>query len=165
MNLLTPEPGLVFWMLLSFGIVLFVLGKFGFPVIVNMIDKRKNYIDESLKSAEAANAQLAGIKEEGERILNKAQKQQNDILNEAQEMRKKIILDAEKEAFVRVKKMIDDAQESIEKEKENAIREIQNQIAALSINIAEKVLRKNLEDKPAQQEFIDKLVQEAQENK
>ncbi|MDL2290112.1 F0F1 ATP synthase subunit B [Paludibacteraceae bacterium OttesenSCG-928-F17] len=164
MSLLTPEPGLLFWMLLSFGIVFFILAKYGFPVIVKMVDKRKAYIDESLESAKAANAQLADIKKESERILDVAHEEESKILKEAQEMRIKMIDDAKKQASLEAAKMINDARVAVEKEKEKAMRDIHNEIASFSIDIAEKVLRRNLDDRDAQQELIDKLVQEAQQN-
>ena len=164
MSLLTPEPGLLFWMLLSFGIVFFILAKYGFPVIVKMVDKRKAYIDESLESAKAANAQLADIKKESERILDVAHEEESKILKEAQEMRIKMIDDAKKQASLEAAKMINDARVAVEKEKEKVMRDIHNEIASFSIDIAEKVLRRNLDDRDAQQELIDKLVQEAQQN-
>jgi len=164
MGLLTPEPGLLFWMLLSFGIVFFVLAKYGFPVIVKMVEERKTYIDQSLEAAKQANERLKGIQEEGERILSEVRSERSVILKEANEIRTKIINEAKESAHVEAGKIMDDARQSIEKEKALAIRDIHNQVAALSIDIAEKILRKNLENKPAQQELIDKMVAEVQLN-
>lgn len=164
MSLLTPEPGLLFWMLLCFGVVFFVLAKFGFPIIVNMVDKRKAFIDESLENAKQANLQLAGIKEEGERILMEARNERAAILKETNEMRNKILNEAKENAGVEAAKIMEDAKASIQKEKELAMREIHNQIAALSIDIAERVLRKNLDNKSAQIELVDNLIKEAQQN-
>lgn len=162
--MLSPEPGLLFWMLLSFGIVFFVLAKFGFPIIVKMVEKRQNYIDDALESAKAANEQLAGIKQEGERIINEAREEQARILKDANDIRAKIIADAKDQAAVEVSKMMEDAKVAIQKEKEGAMREIHNQIAVLSIDIAEKILRKNLDNKEAQLQLVDQLVKEAQKN-
>lgn len=164
MNLLTPDPGLLFWMLLCFGVVFFVLAKFGWPIIVKMVDDRKAYIDQSLESAKQANEQLAGIKQEGERILGEAREEQVRILREANEMRNKIVNDAKEQASVEAARIMDDARDGIQKEKELAIRDIHNQIAVLSIDIAEKVLRKNLDNKSAQLELVDRLIEEAQNN-
>ena len=83
MSLLVPDSGLLFWMLLSFGIVFFVLAKYGFPVIVKMVNERKEYIDRSLVVAKEANEQLANLKAEGETIMAKAHEEQARILNEA----------------------------------------------------------------------------------
>jgi F-type H+-transporting ATPase subunit b len=164
MSLLTPDPGLLFWMLVSFGIVFFVLAKYGFPIIVKMVDERKAYIDQSLESAKQANERLKGIKEEGERILSEAREEQVRILKEANEMRTNIINKAKDQAHIETGKIMEEARSNIQKEKETAMRDIHNQIAVLSIGIAEKILRKNLENKPAQIELVDKLIEEAQLN-
>ena len=164
MNLLTPEPGLLFWMLLCFGAVFFVLAKFGFPLIVGMVEKRKAFIDESLENAKQANFQLEHLKAEGERILSEARAQQAVILKEANEMRNKIVNDAKESASVEASKIMEEAKAGIQKEKELAMREVKNQIASLSIEIAERVLRKNLNDKIAQTELVDNLIKEIQQN-
>jgi F-type H+-transporting ATPase subunit b len=161
MSLLTPDPGLLFWMLLSFGIVFFILAKYGFPIIVKMVDERKAYIDQSLESARQANERLKGIQEEGEHILREARNEQVRILKEANEIRIKIINDAKDQAHVETGKIMEEAQSNIQKEKEMAMRDIHHQIAVLSIDIAEKILRKNLDNKSAQQELVDKFIEEA----
>lgn len=91
MSLLLPDSGLLFWMLLSFGIVFVVLAKYGFPIIVKMVDGRKTYIDQSLEVAREANAQLAKLKEHGEHLWLPANKAQGRILKEAMQERDKII--------------------------------------------------------------------------
>ena len=161
MSLLTPDLGLLFWMLLSFGIVFFVLAKFGFPVIVKMVDKRKEYIENSLEAAKEANRQLASIKTEGEKILAEAREEQLRLMKDAEEIRNKMIADAKQQAQVEAEKVMQNAQSLILKEKEDAIKDIKHQVAALSVEIAEKVLRKDLENKSAQMELIDKLLNEA----
>jgi len=162
--LLTPDPGLIFWMLISFGLVFFILAKFGFPVIVNMIDERKNFIDKSLESAKEANDRLAGIQEESEQILKQTRSEELRMLKETQETRNKIIGEAKEQAAVEAKKVIAEARIAIQKEKELALRDIRSQIAELSIDIAEKILRKNLDNLPAQRELVQKLIEEAQMN-
>ena len=162
--LLKPDLGLLFWMLVSFGIVFFVLAKFGFPIIVKMVDERKAFIDKSLEAAKAANERLAGIQEESERILKQTRDEEIRILKEAQETRSKIIGEAKEQAAVEAGKLIAEAKTAIQKEKEMAIRDIRNQVADLSLGIAEKVLRKNLDNSPAQQELVQKLIEEAQKN-
>jgi len=162
--LLTPEPGLIFWMLISFGVVFFVLAKFGFPVITKMVDERKAFIDKSLDSAKEANARLAGIQLESERILKQTRDQEIRMLKEAQEARNKMIGEAKEQAAVEAKKLIAEATTAIQKEKELAIRDIRNRIAELSIDIAEKILRKNLDNPPAQRELVQKLIEEVQVN-
>jgi F-type H+-transporting ATPase subunit b len=164
MSLLTPDPGLLFWMLLSFGIVFFVLAKYGFPIIVKMVDERKAFIDKSLEAAKAANDRLAGIKEEGDRILNQTREEEIRILKDANEMRNRIIGEAKEQAAIEAAKLIAEARTAIQKEKEMAIRDIRNQVVALSIDIAEKVLRRNLDNPTAQRELVGKLIEEAQKN-
>lgn len=147
-------------MLVSFGIVFFVLAKYGFPIIVKMVDERKAYIDRSLESARQATERLQGIQEESERILAEAREEQVRILKETNEMRVKIINDAKDLAHLETGKIMEEAKRSIQKEKETAMRDIHSQIAALSISIAEKILRKNLDNKPAQLDLANKLLQE-----
>ena len=160
MSLLVPDSGLLFWMLLSFGIVFFVLAKFGFPVITKMVDERKQYIDHSLVIAKEANEQLANIKAEGESILTKANEEQMRILKEAAEARERIVRDAKEQARIEGDKMLADARRQIQAEKEDAIRDIRRQVAILSVDIAEKVLRKNLDTDKEQMQMIDRMLDE-----
>lgn len=164
MALLTPDFGLLFWMLISFGIVFFILAKYGFPIIVKMVDERKAFIDKSLEAAKQANERLAGLKEEGDRILNQTRDEEIRILKEAHEARNKIIAEAKEQATIEAGKLIAEAKRAIQKEKEIAIHEIHNQIVTLSIDIAEKVLRKHLDNQPAQRELVNKLIEEVQNN-
>ena len=164
MSLLTPDSGLLFWMLISFGIVFFVLAKFGFPIITKMVEERKVFIEESLNAAKDAKFQLENVKSESGKILADARKQQAQILKEGSEMRDKIIEDAKQTAQFEADKIIKEAGLLIQKEKENAVKDIRNQVAVLSIEIAEKILRKNLDNHPAQMELIDKLLDETTSN-
>ena len=109
MSLLTPEIGLLFWMIVAFGVVFFVLAKFGFPIITQMVDERKKYIDESLEAAREANEKLAKIQEESAAMLKQAQEKQSQILAEAMEMRKQIVEKAETEATAAGQKIITEA--------------------------------------------------------
>lgn len=160
MDLLLPEVGLLFWMLVSFVVVLFILTKFGFPIITKMVNDRKDYIDQSLKAADEANAQLANIKTEGEALLAKAQEEQVRILNEAAAARDKIIQSAKDEAQIVAKKQLDEVRIQIQSEKDEAIREVRREIASLSIEIAEKVIRKDMDKDKAQMDFIDRMLDE-----
>lgn len=160
MSLLVPDSGLLFWMLLSFGVVFFLLAKFGFPVIVKMVEERKAYIDHSLESAKEANSQLANIKIESETILAQAHEEQVRILNEAVATRDRIIREAKDQAIAEGQKQLDEVKKQIKLEKDAAIRDIRRQVAVLSVDIAEKVLRKNLDEKHEQMELIDRLLDE-----
>ena len=160
LSLLVPDSGLLFWMLLSFGIVFLVLAKFGFPIITKMVDERKQYIDHSLIVAKEANEQLANIKAEGESILAKANEEQVRILKEAAEARERIVREAKEQARIEGDKMLSEVRRLIQIEKEDAIRDIRRQVAILSVDIAEKVLRKNLDSKEAQMGMIDRMLDE-----
>ena len=160
MSLLLPDSGLLFWMFLSFGIVFVVLAKYGFPIIVKMVEGRKTYIDQSLEVAREANAQLSKLKEQGESLVVAANKEQGRILKEAMQERDKIIHEARKQAEAAAQKELDEVKKQIQIEKDEAIRDIRRQVAILSVDIAEKVIRKNLDDKREQMEMIDRMLDE-----
>ena len=160
MSLFVPDSGLLFWMLLSFGIVCFVLAKFGFPIITKMVDERKQYIDHSLIVAKEANEQLANIKADGESILPKANEEQMRILKEAAEARERIVREAKEQARMEGEKMLAEERRQIQVEKEDAIRDIRRLVAVLSVDIAEKVLRKNLNTDKEQMLMIDRMLDE-----
>ena len=160
MSLLLPDSGLLFWMLLSFGIVFAILAKYGFPVIVKMVEDRKAYIDQSLEVAREANIQLTKLKEESDALVAAANKEQGRILKEAMDERDKIIHEARKQAETTAQKELDAVKEQIRIEKDEAIRDIRRQVAVLSVDIAEKILRKNLDEDKEQMEMIDRMLDE-----
>ncbi|WP_294629492.1 F0F1 ATP synthase subunit B [uncultured Bacteroides sp.] len=160
MSLLLPDSGLLFWMLLSFGVVFVILAKYGFPVIIRMVEGRKTYIDQSLEVAREANAQLSKLKEEGDALVTAANREQGRILKEAVQERDKIIHEARKQAEIAARKELDTAKQQIQIEKDEAIRDIRRQVALLSVDIAEKVLRKNLADRESQMGMIDRMLDE-----
>jgi F-type H+-transporting ATPase subunit b len=164
MDLLIPSTGLLFWMSLTFLIVLGILWKWGFPAIVNMINERKAFIDESLRKAHEANEKLAGIQEESESILQKAREKQNQILKEAASTRDSIISQAQDKARVEGARLLADAKTEIESEKQQAIKEIRAQVAELSVLIAEKVVRQKLSSDKEQNELINRLLDEMTAN-
>ena len=164
MGLLTPDPGLLFWMVVVFGIVFFLLAKFGFPVIIKMVDDRKAYIDNSLKAAREANEQLANVKIEGEKILAQAHEEQARILRSATETRDRIIREAQEKACLEGDRLMEEMKKQIETEKESAIRDIRRQVALLSVGVAEKVIRTKLADEKEQTELISRLVDEMVES-
>ena len=156
----TPDFGLLFWMFITFLVVLVVVGKFGFPAIVKMVEERKAYIDESLNKAREANEKLANIQAESEQILKKAREQQAQILKEAMATRDNIVKDAQIKAQVEGQRILDEAKDLIRVEKENALKDIREQVADLSIQIAEKMLRKERKKSSEQTEMIDRLLNE-----
>ena len=160
MSLLLPESGLVFWMIIVFGIVLFILAKWGFPVITGMVNKRKEYIDRSLANADVANAKLSKIQEESDAIVANADKEQSRILRQASEERDKIIEEARRQAALVAQKEMDDAKAQIQLQKEEAERSMKREVATLAVDIAEKIVRKNLSRNEDQMEMIDRMVDE-----
>ena len=158
MSLITPDFGLFFWMTVVFLVVLFILWKYGFPVIVKMVDERKAFIDESLKKAHEANERLANIQKEGESILQEAREKQAQILREAAQTRDAIVEKAQDKARTEGARLLDEAKAAIEQEKKAAIADIRQQVATLSVEIAEKVLRANLKDNQSQMDLIDRML-------
>lgn len=160
MELLTPDFGLVFWMVICFTAVLFILGKYGWPVIVGMINKRSDEIEESILKANEANARLAGTNAETERLLAEAKNERLELLKEASKQKDQIIADAKAEAAKKAQDLLDKAKEDIQLERDNAIKEIRTQVAELSVSIAEKVVREKLTGNKAGLDMINKLLDE-----
>ena len=217
MSLLLPDSGLLFWMLLSFGVVFVVLAKFGFPVITQMVEGRRTYIDQSLEMAKEANEQLSRLKAESDALVAAANKEQGRILREAMHERDKIIVEARKQAEVAAQKELDEVRRQIQQEKEEAIKAItlpekltikelaekmkiqatviikklflkgtmltvnqevdydtaeeialefnciaepEEKVDVLSVDIAEKIIRKNLNEQHEQMDMIDRMLDE-----
>ena len=163
-SILTPDLGLLFWMLLAFLVIFFVLAKYGFPVVTKMVEERKAYIDDSLKKAHEANEKLANIQQEGENLLKEARERQQQILTEAAQTRDAIVEKAQMKAREEGTRIITEAKAQIEAEKQNAIADIRKQVAELSVQVAEKVLRKELSTDAAQMKYVDKLLDEVSSN-
>ena len=159
-SILTPDLGLLFWMLLAFLVVFFVVAKFGFPVIIGMVENRKQYIDESLKKAHEASERLANIQKEGETMLQEARQKQAQILKEAADTRDAIVAQAQEKAREEGNRLIAEAKSEIESQKQADISEIRAPVAELSFKVAEKILRKELASDAAQMETIDRLLDE-----
>ena len=159
-SILTPDLGLLFWMLLAFLVVFFVVAKFGFPAIIGMVENRKQYIDESLKKAHEASERLASIQKEGESMLQEARQKQAQILKEAADTRDAIVAQAQEKAREEGNRLIAEAKSEIESQKQAAISEIRAQMAELSVKVAEKILRKELDSDAKQMETIDRLLDE-----
>lgn len=157
-SILTPDFGLLFWMLLAFGVVFFLLAKYGFPAITKAVEDRKNYIDESLKNAREANEKLANVKAESDSILKVAHEQQARIIKEAMATRDNIIAEARNKAQTEGHQLFEEAKKQIVAEKENALHDIRSQVADLSVLIAEKVIRRQLDNAEEQEKYIDRIL-------
>lgn len=157
-SILTPDLGLLFWMLLAFLVVFGVLAKFGFPVITKMVEERKQFIDDSLRKAHEASERLENIKQEGEAILQEARAKQAQMLKEAAETRDAIVEKAQEKAREEGARLLGEAKAEIEQEKQAAIADIRKQVAVLSVEIAQKVLQKELKGDQAQMDLIDRML-------
>ena len=165
MDLLIPEVGTIIWMLIAAGIVFFILVKWGFPIITDMVDKRNEYIDKSLEAAKKANARLDGIQKECDELLKETRAEQARIIKEATDRRDEIIADAENRAKESGEKIISDAREQIRQEKEEALRSLRRQVAELSVQVAEKVVRKQLDSSDEQLSMIDRMIDDVKNGK
>ena len=163
MSFLLPDAGLLFWMLVVFGIVFFILARYGFPAIVAMLDERKRLIDESVQSAKEANERLVAINAESDAILKSARDEQARLLREATAMRDELIKEAREKAEKEGEKMLAETRRVIEMEKEEAVRDIRRQVALLSVEVAQKILRRELSDENKQRSVIEALINETVE--
>lgn len=159
-SILTPDPGLLIWMLLAFIVVFVGLGIFAFPVIVGMVDKRKKYINDSLEKAQEASAKLENIRAESEALLQEAREKQASILKEAAATRDAIVEKAQEKARDEGARILGEAKAEIENQKQAAIGEIRKQVAILSVEVSEKILRKKLGTEEAQMGYINKMLDE-----
>lgn len=160
MSLVTPDTGLLFWMVVIFGLVFFILAKFGFPVITGMLTKRNESISESLRMAEEARNELAELNKEQSELLLQAKKEQAKILDDAARMKEVIISQARVQAQNEAAKVLAQARTEIAAEKESALRDIRKEIAMLSMNITEKILRSDFSSEAAQKQYMDKIMSE-----
>jgi F-type H+-transporting ATPase subunit b len=164
MQLVTPDIGLLFWMLVSFLIVFFLLKKYAWGTILNMLHEREDSIEQALKSADKARESMEKLHADNERILNEARAEREKIFREAQEIKDKIIGEARDQAVKEKDRIMTDARTSIEAEKYAAIREIRNTAAELSVQIAEKLLRRELSHDQKQKDLIENLIKEVPVN-
>ena len=162
MSLVTPDFGLLVWMTLIFGIVLFILAKFGFPAITSMVDKRAAKIEKALKDAEQAEKQLESLSERQAELLEQTRAEQNRLIQQASRERERIIESAKSQAQAEADKILQHAKNEIRAEKQSALRDRGARVASLSVQLAEKIVRHNLETDPKEQlRLIEGLIEEA----
>lgn len=164
MSLLTPDLGLLFWMLLSFLIVFGALAKFGFPVITGMVNKRRTHIEESLSAADEARRRLEGVEEEARKMMEDATRRLKEMLSGAVADSQRIVDAARQRAEADVAARMEAARNQIEIDKQKALGELRTTVALLSVDVAEKVLRQRLEEGSALGEYIDRLIDEAEQS-
>ena len=159
MELVTPGIGLLFWMTLSFGLLLFVLGKYAWKPILKAIHEREDSIETALHAAEKAREDMLLLKADNELLLKQAREERDVMLRDARKMKEDILEEARGKANEQGQRIIENARESIQFEKMAAITELKNQIAMFSIEIAEKVIEQELSDKAKQIQFTEKLIE------
>jgi len=164
MDLITPDIGLLAWMLLSFSIVLLILKKFAWKPILSALKEREEFIENSLTEARRAKEEMALLKHQNEDLMKDAQVERENIMKEARDMKNQIIADAKEKAKETGDKLIQQAREEIQSEKKAAVSEIKGQVASLSIEIAERILKTELAEDKKQKVLIDNLLEEIKLN-
>lgn len=165
MSLITPDFGLLVWMTLIFGIVFFVLAKWGFPMITGSVEKRAQRINDSIKAAKEAEEKLRNLAEEQSRMIEETRQEQSRILKEAAASRDNIVEQAKVQAREEASHILDQARTQIAAEKESALRDVRKEVALLSVSVAEKVLKTSLSDGSEQSALVDRLVDEVSSSK
>jgi len=160
MGFVTPDYGTIFWMLIIFGIVLYILKKFAWGPILKALKDREKSISDALNSAEKARKEVAGLKASNDQIIVEARKEKDIILKEARDIKDKIIADAKHQANAEAQKSIEYAKQQINAEKTAAINDIKIQVAELSVMIAEKVIKKQLENTKDQETLVEDLLKD-----
>ena len=164
MELFTPDFGLVFWMFIAFILLFIVLAKWGWPVIIKMMNDRADKIDKGVENARKAQEQLDNARAEAQQYVKDAQARQAEMLREAAKMKSDIIEEARAEAQKAAQKEMDAARQSIEQARKEAELQFRNEVGKFSIDIAEKMLRSQMSDEKAQTELVNKLLDEIEKN-
>jgi F-type H+-transporting ATPase subunit b len=164
MELIQPGIGLIFWMTISFGLVVFLLGKYAWKPILKSLKEREDSIDQALHAADKAREEMKLLQSDNEKLLREAKNERDAILNEARKIREKMIEEARTKANEEAQRIVENAKERIENEKMAAITELKNQIALLSIEIAEKLIREELAKDKKQEALIQKMLDDIKSN-
>lgn len=164
MELLLPKIGLLAWTLLAFLIVFFILRKLAWPAIIKGLRERENTISEALASAQKVKEEMAQMKSENEALLAKAREERAALLKEARETKDRIINEAKEQAKAEANKIVTEAQAAINTQKMAALTEVKNQVGKLVIEVSEKVLRRELASKEAQEAHIKGMVDDVKLN-
>ncbi len=164
MELLLPKLGLILWTLIAFGIVFFILAKYAWKPILKSLNDREKNISDSILSAENMKKEMEQMQSENEALLAKAREERSQMLREAKEIRDKMIQDAKEQARKETNKIVADAQSVINQQKMAAITDLKNQVGNLVLEVSEKVLRRELNNKEAQEKYIEQLAQNVELN-
>lgn len=164
MELVTPSIGLVFWTLIAFLLLLLLLKKFAWTPIMGAIHEREQSIDEALNKAELAKQEMARLTSQNQDLMQQARAERDEILKEAKTLKDGILNEAKKQAQVEGAKLIEKAKIEIENQKKAALAEVKDQVSTLSLEIAERVLRNQLDDKTKQEALIANLLKDVELN-
>ena len=164
MELLIPEFGLVIFQTIAFLLLMFVLGKFAWKPVLAAIKEREQSIDDALNKAELAKQEMARLTSQNEDLMKQARAERDEILKEAKILKDSIVLEAKTSAQTEGAKLIEKARIEIENQKKAALAELKGQVSSLSIDIAERVLRSQLDDKAKQQDLVANLLKDVELN-
>ena len=162
MELFTPEFGLVFWMFVAFLCLYFILAKWAWPFIIKSMEERADLIDKGVAYAQEAKSHLDNAKAEADKLIAEARNEQADILREATKMRNELIEKARGDAAVEAKKVTEAAQVSLEQSRKEAEKQLRTEVGDLALQIAEKVIRKNIANDDAQRALVDQYLSEVE---
>jgi F-type H+-transporting ATPase subunit b len=164
MELVTPSIGLVFWTFVAFLLLLVLLKKFAWTPIMGAIHEREQSIDEALNKAELAKQEMARLTSQNQDLMQQARAERDEILKEAKTLKDGILNEAKKQAQVEGAKLIEKAKIEIENQKKAALAEVKDQVSSLSLEIAERVLRSQLDDKTKQETLVANLLKDVELN-
>ncbi len=160
MELFTPDFGLIFWMFVSFAILFVILWRWGWPAIMKGVSDRADLIDKGVEYAQSAKQQLDHAREEADKYIADARRQQADMLREADKMKTQIIEEARAVAQTEAKKVMDSAKQSIEQERKAAQEQFRNEVSTFALDIAQKVVRNQMKEEKAQEKLVNSLLDE-----
>ena len=164
MELIKPQFGLIIWMTISFLVLMFLLGKFAFPMILKSLKEREDSIADALNSAAKAKEEMLALKSDNEKLLASARAERDLLMKEARDAKDAIVAEAKNKAQVEANRIMANARESINNEKNTALAELKNQVAVMSIEIAEKILRQELGKDEKQKSLMDNLMKDVSLN-
>jgi F-type H+-transporting ATPase subunit b len=164
MELVQPGLGLIVWMTVAFALLIWILGKFAWKPIMKGLKEREASIDEALNQANKAREEMKELKFSNEQLLKEAKEERDDILRDARKVKESIIEEAREKANAEANRIVENAKEAIQYEKMAALHEMKNQLAHLSIEIAEKIIREELSAKDKHKNLIDKMLKEIKSN-
>ena len=164
MDLLSPDTGTIFWTIITFVLLLLILSKFAWKPIMKGLKEREDTIDEALNAANKTKEEMKELKFSNEQLLKEAKEERDNILRDARHVKENIIEEAKEKANEEANRIVDNAKEAIKHEKMAAITEMKNELASLSIEIAEKILKDELSATDKQKKLIDKLIKDVSDN-